>query len=143
MHITVKQDEGWAVPPGHYATIDLFAGTGAFSAGLRAAGHAGSAILVDNASDCARTLHANNPDALVLQADVERLEWRGVSAQVVVGGPPCQGFSTLGRRDPDDPRNEAYRGLLRCVEQVRPELVALENVPAFLRSQQAKKLLLA
>ena len=50
---------------------------------------------------------------------------------LVAGGPPCQGFSMNGRRDPDDPRSLMVGAYLDVVEQVRPRLVLLENVPGF------------
>ena len=56
---------------------------------------------------------------------------------LVSGGPPCQGFSTNGRRDPDDPRSLMVSAYLNVVEQVRPRLVLLENVPGFVSMQDA------
>jgi DNA (cytosine-5)-methyltransferase 1 len=48
---------------------------------------------------------------------------------VVVGGPPCQGFSISGKRNPNDPRNELYAGFVKTVKQLRPKAFVLENVP--------------
>ena len=50
---------------------------------------------------------------------------------LVAGGPPCQGFSMNGRRDPDDPRSTMVEAYLRIVKLVRPKLVLLENVRGF------------
>lgn len=58
------------------------------------------------------------------------------SADVVVGGPPCQGFSYLGRRDPDDPRNMLWREYARTMQRIRPDYFLIENVAAFFRSPQ-------
>jgi DNA (cytosine-5)-methyltransferase 1 len=58
------------------------------------------------------------------------------SADVVIGGPPCQGFSNLGRRDPNDPRNVLWREYARTLERIRPEYFLIENVAAFFRSPQ-------
>lgn len=58
------------------------------------------------------------------------------SADVVIGGPPCQGFSTLGRRDPSDPRNVLWREYARTLERIRPQYFVIENVAAFFRSPQ-------
>ena len=57
-------------------------------------------------------------------------------ADVVVGGPPCQGFSNLGTRNPDDPRNLLWREYARVVRLTRPAVFVLENVPQFLKSDQ-------
>ena len=51
------------------------------------------------------------------------------SVDVVCGGPPCQGYSTSGKRNPNDPRNRLFRQYLRLVRLVQPKLVLLENVP--------------
>jgi DNA (cytosine-5)-methyltransferase 1 len=47
---------------------------------------------------------------------------------MLVGGPPCQGFSVAGRRDPDDPRNRLVRSYLQLVDLLRPRVVLIENV---------------
>ena len=74
--------------------------------------------------------------------DVARVDGAGLpSAAVIVGGPPCQGFSQLGKGDPDDPRNALFSEFLRVVSQVRPEFFVLENVPQFLKSDQFRILL--
>jgi DNA (cytosine-5)-methyltransferase 1 len=124
-----------------FAIIDLFAGSGAFTLGLRQAGISGPALLVDRAPDCVETCRVNLSDVEVVEDDVAEFDWTGLSARVVVGGPPCQGFSSLGLRDVDDPRNRLFRALLRCVEHVEPEVVVVENVAGFLKSVQGDSLL--
>lgn len=57
-------------------------------------------------------------------------------AEIVVGGPPCQGFSNLGKRDPSDERNRLWREYARTVELIRPDYFVLENVAAFYRSPE-------
>lgn len=57
-------------------------------------------------------------------------------ADVVIGGPPCQGFSYLGRRDPADPRNLLWRQYARTLERIEPDYFVIENVAAFFRSPQ-------
>lgn len=61
-------------------------------------------------------------------------------AEVVAGGPPCQGFSNLGERRADDPRNELWREFFRCVREVRPLAFVLENVPPLLKSGEFEAL---
>src|SRR5262249_21206917 len=61
-------------------------------------------------------------------------------ADVLVGGPPCQGFSSLGHRRADDPRNDLTLEMVRCAEAVRPRAIVLENVPGFLESSQCARI---
>jgi DNA (cytosine-5)-methyltransferase 1 len=138
---TIPQGHAVGPPAGEYELIDLFAGSGAFTLGLRQAGITGRALLVDRARDCVATCRLNHADAHVLQADVSLVDWAGVSAGVVVGGPPCQGFSALGLRNDADARNDLYLGMLRCVELTSPDMVVVENVPRFLAVQQGADLI--
>lgn len=57
-------------------------------------------------------------------------------ADVVIGGPPCQGFSNLGQRDPSDPRNSLWREYARTLQRIRPDYFVIENVAAFFNSPQ-------
>jgi DNA (cytosine-5)-methyltransferase 1 len=66
-------------------------------------------------------------------ADVRRFDPSG-PCDVLIAGPPCQGFSTLGKRDPLDPRNELSLEVVRCVAVCRPSVVVIENVAAFLEA---------
>lgn len=118
-----------------FVYIDLFAGAGGLSLGLHRAG--GDAVLAAELDrECLETYRLNFPDAEVVAGDVRDLDWSNLSADVVVGGPPCQGFSSLGRRRADDPRNDLTLEMLRCAEAVRPRAIVIENVPKFLKSGQ-------
>lgn len=88
--------------------------------------------------DACDTLRANITDR-VLNCAIQEIE-SFPTADVVVGGPPCQGFSNLGERVPNDPRNQLWRQYMRCVEQVRPKVFLLENVPPLLRSAEYQEL---
>lgn len=55
---------------------------------------------------------------------------------VVIGGPPCQGFSQLGKQDPDDLRNQLWRPYAEALRRAKPKYFIVENVPAFGKSQQ-------
>lgn len=129
--------------------IDLFAGCGGLSLGLMQAGLQGLfAVELDPMAfrtlehNLAQpSLHANGftwPTWLPQEAmSIERLlkKHSGELAllqsevEVVVGGPPCQGFSFAGRRNAKDPRNELFLQYVRAVDTVRPSFVVLENVP--------------
>jgi DNA (cytosine-5)-methyltransferase 1 len=84
-------------------------------------------------SACA-TLRKNVTEAVV-EGPVEAIQ-KFPKADVVAGGPPCQGFSNLGERLPDDPRRQMWRHFLRAVEQAEPRAFVMENVPPLLKSQE-------
>lgn len=126
--------------------VDVFAGCGGLSLGLMAAGWKGLFAIEKDAHAFA-TLKANLiegehetfnwPDWLPKQAhdikDVlrnyrkELATLRG-KVDLLVGGPPCQGFSSAGRRDPKDPRNKLFKRYMKMVDLVQPKMLLLENV---------------
>lgn len=113
--------------------IELFAGCGGMALGFK---DAGFRTVLANEWDKAAcdTLRANITDR-VLNCAIQEIE-TFPKAEVVAGGPPCQGFSNLGERVPSDPRNQLWRHYFRCVEQVRPKVFVLENVPPLLKSAE-------
>lgn len=129
--------------------IDLFAGCGGLSLGLQAAGLE-PCFAIEAHPDAFATYKANLlrgneaarawPNWLpqtahdiieVLGNYTDELRQLRGSVQVVAGGPPCQGFSTNGRRDPKDPRNRMVASYLSLVGLVAPQIVLLENVRGF------------
>lgn len=74
-----------------------------------------------------------NLDPVAEVWDVERVK-EGLSYDVLVAGPPCQGFSTLGKRDPKDKRNKLSMCVYHWAKQHQPKVVVIENVPQFLNS---------
>ncbi len=59
---------------------------------------------------------------------------------VILGGPPCQGFSALGKQDPEDPRNQLWREYIRVVGKLQPKIFVIENVDRFFRSPEYTEL---
>jgi len=116
-----------------YTVIDLFAGAGGMSLGFARAGFA-PVLAVESDTAAAETYRANFGDH-VFSGDIADVK-EFPSADVIIGGPPCQGFSQLGARDPDDPRNALWEHYVRAVSQVRPSVFVMENVPQLLSSQQ-------
>lgn len=115
--------------------VDLFSGCGGLSWGFHEAGFRPVAA-VEMDFHAAAT-HAVNFDGEVFAGDIK--EWLAGSpprAELVIGGPPCQGFSPLGTRDPDDPRNQLWLRYVETLEVVKPVFFVLENVPQFLHSKQ-------
>jgi DNA (cytosine-5)-methyltransferase 1 len=139
-----KPDLG-AQPASRPVAVDLFSGVGGMGLGFEQAGFdVVCAVEFDPAH--AAVHRFNFPAAEVLQRDARTLTAdelqsgidRGLErhgrphaeVDVVFGGPPCQGFSVGGHKDPKDPRNELVEHFIRLVIAVSPKAFVLENVPA-------------
>lgn len=120
--------------------IDLFAGCGGLTEGFHRAGFE-PILAVEWDRSAAATYRANFGDHVVCDDITDVPDRVFPEADVVVGGPPCQGFSNLGTRNPDDPRNLLWREFARVVRLARPGVFVLENVPQFLKSDQYRMLL--
>ncbi|MBL8776006.1 MAG: DNA cytosine methyltransferase [Acidimicrobiales bacterium] len=113
--------------PNALTFVDLFSGAGGLSLGLTDAGWR-CELAADLWADAIAT-HAQNLDHPAVLADVAELGGASLpSATWVVGGPPCQGYSTVGRRDRSDPRNRMFLEFRRIVVELKPEGFVLENV---------------
>lgn len=118
--------------------IDLFAGAGGATAGLIQAGFNVIAA-VENDSWAAQTYRANHGQVLLSEQDILEVDVKSLRTSVglrlgdldlLKACPPCQGFSSLGPNEDDDPRNELVRQVWRFVEEFEPSAVLMENVPA-------------
>lgn len=116
--------------------IDLFAGCGGMTAGFVNAGLGFEPIAaVEWELAAAATYAMNFGEAHTHWLDIA--DYTAVpEADVVIGGPPCQGFSNLGSRDPDDPRNKLWKEYMRVVLEANPQVFVLENVERFRRSSE-------
>ena len=121
-----------------YTVLDLFCGCGGISCGFEMAGFE---IIggIDFNKDATDTFKLNFPSADVRCSDISTLldkdikkSYRGVD--VIVGGPPCQGFSTANRyqKETDDPRNKLFFQYIRFVNILKPKVVLIENVRGIL-----------
>ncbi|MFF4560961.1 DNA cytosine methyltransferase [Streptomyces sp. NPDC001435] len=143
------------MPSGSSITvIDLFSGAGGFSAGFRAYEPAGpgsspftSVAAVEFDEAAAATYAANFGSAHVANVDITDWDPKPYSGNVdvIMGGPPCQGFSALHRNNPDkpkvdDPRNRLWVEYVRVVKAIQPKIFVLENVDRFLASQEFESL---
>ncbi|MFW6773193.1 DNA cytosine methyltransferase [Nocardioides sp. CPCC 205120] len=119
--------------------LDLFAGAGGLSAGLRMGdSRFGTARAVESDLEAAASYAANFGDNVVYAGTIEDwlLHEEVPQVDLVVGGPPCQGFSQLGKRDVDDVRNTLWQQYVETVSLARPKAFVMENVPQFLKSPQ-------
>lgn len=112
---------------------DLFSGSGGLSFGFEKAGIR-TVSAVDNWSDALETYKNNHRHTQVHEFDLgtkskSNLLNKLTETEIVFGGPPCQGFSISGKRDPNDPRNLLYLGFYEVVAAMRPKLFLMENVP--------------
>jgi DNA (cytosine-5)-methyltransferase 1 len=121
-------------------TIDLFCGAGGLGEGFRQAGFE-AAFANDFETPAAETYRVNHPGAVCTDTPIEELdpatirEGLGLArgeVDVVMGGPPCQGFSTYGQRREDDARNQLYVPYFGFVEEFRPKAFLIENVTGLL-----------
>lgn len=121
--------------------IDLFSGCGGMTQGFVNEGFKPvQAVEWDLAA--AATYAANFGEDHMLWGDIA--DWATADipeVDVVIGGPPCQGFSNLGTKDVNDPRNKLWKEYLRVVAAARPKVFILENVQRFMRSSEFQLLL--
>lgn len=121
-----------------HTSIDLFAGAGGLSEGLRASGF-DSLYANEIMPRHADTYALNHPETVVDSRDIRLVDAVAVRRQLglrqgeldlLAGGPPCQGFSiNAPKRSSDDDRNSLFREFLRFVDEFTPKAVLIENVP--------------
>jgi DNA (cytosine-5)-methyltransferase 1 len=128
------------VPP-TLRMIDLFAGCGGLTTGFVSTGHYEPVAAVEFDLAAAATYAANFGEDHAHWGDIN--EWINSdipSADVIVGGPPCQGFSNLGARRSTDPRNKLWRRYVDTIIAVHPKAFLLENVDRFSVSSELEAL---
>lgn len=123
---------------GKYTFIDLFSGCGGMSLGFEMAGFEGL-LAIDCWKDALETYSFNRKSARTLCADLSavdpeslRCEYGIDGVDVIIGGPPCQGFSVAGKRVVDDERNSLYKRFVEFVRVFGPKAFVMENVPNIL-----------
>ncbi|WP_217995898.1 DNA cytosine methyltransferase [Kribbia dieselivorans] len=121
--------------------IDLFAGCGGMTQGFVQEGFVPvKAVEWDLAA--AATYAANFGEDHMHWGDIAQWPTEDIpEVDLVIGGPPCQGFSNLGSKDVNDPRNKLWKEYLRVVAAARPRIFVLENVQRFMRSSEFQLLL--
>ncbi|EIC12776.1 DNA cytosine methyltransferase [Kingella kingae] len=119
--------------------IDLFAGCGGMSLGFEMAGFQ-SVLAVEKDAWAAETYQFNHQDTFVHVGDITEIanpkqifDYENISG--IIGGPPCQGFSLSGSRDPKDPRNSLFMDYMRFVGDFNPSFFVMENVPGILSAK--------
>jgi DNA (cytosine-5)-methyltransferase 1 len=135
-----------------YAILDLFCGTGGFSYGFaKNSKRLRVEAAIDNAAYATATTAANHPKCHVLHDDIRNIRPNQLAQVVdyqqidlIIGGPPCQGFSSLRpfrSSDEDDPRNGLFENFALYVAKLRPRVFVMENVVGLLTFNQGESLL--
>ena len=122
------------VPPSSFTGLSLFSGIGGLSLGFRRAGCSIRGFV--EIDDAISRMYEANFDARRVGSDITQLSSKCLKrllekigpVDVVIGGPPCQGFSLSGKRRTDDPRNNLFKEYLRVIEVVSPRIAIMENV---------------
>lgn len=125
--------------------VDLFCGAGGLSKGFEWAGYNVIAAN-DNYKQACETYRNNHPSTTLIEGDITKSEVKkslfdaikGKDIDIIVGGPPCQGFSHAGKRLVDDPRNFLFKEFVEIVKKVKPKVVVLENVEGILTMNNGK-----
>lgn len=132
--IEIKEKEKFRI-------LDLFSGAGGFSYGMEKNIHFKTEVALDLNEKALNTFKHNMPDTAIVSGDItnpdvkkkviELSKERNVN--MIIGGPPCQGFSLKGKKlGLDDPRNFLFNEYLSIVDTLKPEVFVIENVKALL-----------
>ena len=122
--------------------IDLFSGVGGLSLGFRLAGY--DVVLANEVDNSiAESYQRNHPHTQMINEDITKIDIASIFSEyvnttdIIVGGPPCQGFSQKGQRKTiNDPRNFLFNYYFKVVEYVRPRFFVIENVPNILTAEK-------
>ncbi len=127
--------------------VELFAGAGGMVLGLEQAGFKTLLANEVHAHPC-MTLRHNFPGVPVVEGSIRDFQTaelfsaagfdRIPEVDLVAGGPPCQGFSTAGAKDPNDPRNSLIGDFVRVINDIKPRVFLLENVTGLLTMRGGK-----
>lgn len=142
-----KEDEHRLLSNEKLNVVDLFSGAGGLSRGFMDAGF-NVALGIDFDDAALKTFKRNHGDAEIMKLDLfnhdnlhlitDYLNEKNFSIDVLVGGPPCQGYSLAGPRNEKDERNTLYEAMVKLAKLTRPKAIVLENVPGLLKLFEGK-----
>jgi DNA (cytosine-5)-methyltransferase 1 len=128
--------------------VDLFAGAGGATQGLKDSGFRVLAAIESDRTS-ATSYRANHPRVTLLEEDIRRTDAHALrktlglkrgELTVLKACPPCQGYSSIGKRDPSDERNDLVPEIWKFVQAFTPRVVLIENVPGLARDDRLMKL---
>lgn len=119
-----------------YKIIDIFSGCGGFSTGFEQTGKFINVLAIDIWNIALDTIKLNKPHTDIICSPLEKITNQEITKikekygdiEVVVGGPPCQGFSLAEKRQKNDPRNNLWQEYIRFVSIINPTWFVFENV---------------
>jgi len=123
--------------------LDTFAGAGGFSLGFEMAGCKIIGAIEADAWAC-ETFQFNHPVTTVIRGNIEWFSdeklinlFSGNEPDIILGGPPCQGFSICNKNngDPKDPRNSLFKEFVRLGRLFKPKIMIMENVPNLIKAK--------
>lgn len=121
-----------------YSVLDLFAGCGGFAEGFKMNKHFDIKLANDIWEPAMNTYKYNNPNTSFILDDIKNINSNIIEkyfpsgVDVIIGGPPCQGFSMCGMRDTTDHRNDLFYEYARIVSLTKPLVFVMENVKGLL-----------
>lgn len=126
-----------------YSVLDTFAGAGGFSLGFELAGAKVIGAIETDSWAC-ETFKFNHPNAKVIKSDISLISDEEIiksfgefKPDIILGGPPCQGFSICNRNNGDskDPRNSLFEEFIRIGSLLNPKIMIMENVPNIIKAR--------
>jgi len=124
-----------------YKIIDIFCGAGGLSYGFYKNNNFEIVCATDIGKDMCETYKANHENVNVFNLDIKDLSTEFLEKElslskneidIIIGGPPCQAYSTVGKRLLDDPRGKLFQEFYRLVKEVKPKIFIFENVKGLL-----------
>jgi DNA (cytosine-5)-methyltransferase 1 len=128
-------------PPTRTHVLDLFSGAGGLTQGFHEASEGFTTVRAVESDVAAAASYTMNHGGVAFAGSIE--DWLRSEdvpdADVVIGGPPCQGFSSLGKQDVEDARNQLWRRYADVISKAEPKYFVVENVATFLNSPQLQR----
>jgi DNA (cytosine-5)-methyltransferase 1 len=142
----VKKEDAGARKP--LTIIDLFAGVGGLTYGFYHSDRYKIVAANEILPSMAKAYSINHPDVRVYCDDIKNITYSIIKkdlgldggVDIIVAGPPCQAYSTVGKRLLDDPRGKLFQEYYRLLEEVRPKFFVFENVKGLLSMQKGELL---
>ncbi len=136
--------------PNRFNVVDLFSGVGGLSYGFAKRADFDVVAANELLPAMASAYQKNHPTTKMYNCDIASFSGKllrtdlgevGDSIHVVVGGPPCQAYSTVGKRSLDDPRSQLFKQYFRILEELQPKVFVYENVRGIMSMDVFKKLI--
>lgn len=123
--------------------ISIFSGCGGSTLGYKLAGFK-ELLAIDCDNNSVETFKANFPETPIWKRDIRNVKSQEIlnfcnikvgELDVLDGSPPCQGFSTAGKRQVNDNRNDLFDEMIRLIKELQPKVFVIENVPGMIKGK--------